>query len=125
MKTQEKGYDVNVATYLLVDAFWTNANTFVVIGHDSDLMEPLRIVQHDLGEWIRLGRPHTTPSRALAQCQPYSYSCSSWWVSRSCSSLWSRPPAARTRPRMAHSVSAGVAGSRSGRSPPLLVGVKA
>ena len=36
IKTEEKGSDVNLATYLLVDAFRRDAEAFVVISNDSD-----------------------------------------------------------------------------------------
>jgi len=71
IKTEEKESDVNLATYLLVDAFRNDTNTFVVVSNDSDLMEPLRIVRRDLGKLIGLVNLHTMPSRALAQCQPH------------------------------------------------------
>jgi NYN domain len=70
IKTEEKGSDVNLATYLLVDAFRNDANTFVVVSNDSDLTEPLRIVRHELGKRIGLLNPHPTPSLALQRCGP-------------------------------------------------------
>ena len=70
IKTEEKGSDVNLATYLLVDAFRGDADNFVVVSNDSDLTEPLRIVKHELGRRIGLLNPHPTPSRALARCGP-------------------------------------------------------
>ncbi len=39
IKTEEKGSDVNLATYLLVDAFRDDAEAFVVVSNDSDLTE--------------------------------------------------------------------------------------
>jgi len=36
IKTEEKGSDVNLATYLLVDAFRDDAEAFVVVSNDSD-----------------------------------------------------------------------------------------
>jgi hypothetical protein len=38
---EEKGSDVNSATYLLLDAF----DTAVVVSDDSDLLEPLTLVK--------------------------------------------------------------------------------
>lgn len=46
VKTEEKGSDVNLATYLLTDAFDHDFEAAVVISNDSDLAEPIRIVRH-------------------------------------------------------------------------------
>lgn len=43
--TQEKGSDVNIATYLLLDAIHKDCEMAIVISNDSDLREPIRIVQ--------------------------------------------------------------------------------
>ena len=43
MKSEEKGSDVNIATYLLVDAFDDEYETAVVVTNDSDLAEPIRL----------------------------------------------------------------------------------
>lgn len=45
MKSEEKGSDVNIATYLLVDAFDGDFDAAVVISNDSDLAEPIRLVR--------------------------------------------------------------------------------
>jgi len=45
MKSEEKGSDVNIATYLLVDAFEDDYEAAVVISNDSDLAEPIRLVR--------------------------------------------------------------------------------
>jgi len=45
MKSEEKGSDVNIATYLLVDAFDNDYDAAVVVSNDSDLAEPIRIVK--------------------------------------------------------------------------------
>lgn len=70
IKTEEKGSDVNLATYLLVDAFRSDADAFVVISNDSDLTEPIRIVHHELGHVVGILNPQRRPSRALLSCQP-------------------------------------------------------
>src|SRR6266540_5275919 len=41
IKTEEKGSDVNLATYLLLDAFRQDCQAAVVISNDSDLKEPI------------------------------------------------------------------------------------
>ena len=72
MKTEEKGSDVNLATYLVADAFRNDADCFVLISNDSDLREPLRIVRHELGKVVGLLNPHAPAKRshALMACKP-------------------------------------------------------
>lgn len=53
--TEEKGSDVNLATYLLRDAFKDEFDVAMVISRDTDLIEPLRIVTHELGKVVGLG----------------------------------------------------------------------
>ncbi|MFC6158278.1 NYN domain-containing protein [Kribbella sp. NPDC058693] len=70
IKTEEKGSDVNLATYLLVDAFRDDAEAFAVVSNDSDLTEPIRIVRHELGKVVGLLNPQKVPSQRLLTCQP-------------------------------------------------------
>lgn len=72
MKTEEKGSDVNLATYLLADAFRKDAEAFVIVSNDSDLTEPMRIVRHELGLVVGLLNPHPPHKRshALLSCKP-------------------------------------------------------
>jgi hypothetical protein len=42
-KTEEKGSDVNLATYLLLDGFDQLYDVAVVVSNDSDLVEPVRL----------------------------------------------------------------------------------
>lgn len=69
-KTEEKGSDVNLASHLLMDAFKDDAEKFVVLSNDSDLVEPLRMVKRELGKSIGLLNPHDRASRRLRQCRP-------------------------------------------------------
>jgi uncharacterized LabA/DUF88 family protein len=67
IKTEEKGSDVNLATYLLFDAFRKDCDTAVVISNDSDLKEPIELVQRELG--VRVGvvnSPSGTPESSFA-----------------------------------------------------------
>lgn len=48
-KTEEKGSDVNLACYLLLDAFDEDCEAAVIISNDSDLAEPIRIVRKRFG----------------------------------------------------------------------------
>ena len=45
LKSEEKGSDVNIATYLLVDAFDNDYEGAVIVSNDSDLAEPIRLVR--------------------------------------------------------------------------------
>ena len=67
IKTEEKGSDVNLATYLLADAFRQDCEAAVVITNDSDLAEPIRMVRRELRLPVGVvnpGDPHKR-SRAL------------------------------------------------------------
>ena len=59
LKTEEKGSDVNIATYMLVDAFRRDCDQLVVITNDSDLAEPVRIINKELGIPVGIFNPHT------------------------------------------------------------------
>ena len=64
LKTEEKGSDVNLATYLLLDAFRQNCDTAVVISNDSDLAEPVRIAQSEAGIKVGVINPHSAKYRS-------------------------------------------------------------
>lgn len=70
IKTEEKGSDVNLAAYLLADAFRSDAQAFVVVSNDSDLTEPMRMVRHELGKVVGLLNPQDRQSRALMKAAP-------------------------------------------------------
>jgi hypothetical protein len=58
VKTEEKGSDVNLASYLLWDAFAGRCSTQVVISNDSDFCETLRIAGKELSMAIGVINPH-------------------------------------------------------------------
>lgn len=62
---EEKGSDVNLASYLLLDAFDRRYEMGVVISNDSDLVEPIRLVRQEFKVPVGVFHPHTTPSSAL------------------------------------------------------------
>jgi NYN domain len=64
IKTEEKGSDVNLASYLMLDACRADCDVAVVITNDSDLREPVRIVQEDLGMPIGVVNPHPAHRRS-------------------------------------------------------------
>ena len=65
-KTEEKGSDVNIATYMLVDAFRDNCDQLVVITNDSDLAEPIRIINTQLKRRVLVLNPHSEDTAARA-----------------------------------------------------------
>ena len=69
MKTEEKGSDVNLATFLLLDAFKSDCQVAVVISNDSDLKLPIEVAQHELGLRVGVVNPHP-PERRSRALQP-------------------------------------------------------
>ena len=66
LDSEEKGSDVNLATYLLFDAFNQEYDAAVVISDDSDLAEPIRIVRQHFKKHVRVLSPRGK-SRVLSQ----------------------------------------------------------
>lgn len=81
--TEEKGSDVNLASYLLHDGFRDRYDAALVVSQDTDLCEPMRLARDDLGKtvglvWLDGKQPgkrlksvssfvrHATPSRLSA-----------------------------------------------------------
>lgn len=69
VKTEEKGSDVNLATYLLLDAFQRDCDVAVVISNDSDLKLPIEVAQRVLGIRVGVVNPHP-PQRRSRALQP-------------------------------------------------------
>lgn len=66
-KTEEKGSDVNLAAYLLLDGFRNEYDVAAVVTNDSDLVEPVRIVRDELKKTIIILGPNPDPKRASSQ----------------------------------------------------------
>lgn len=64
-KTEEKGSDVNLATYLRLDAFEDRMELAAIVSNDSDLVTPLKAPRHRFQVAIGLLNPHRDPSRTL------------------------------------------------------------
>jgi hypothetical protein len=64
-RTDEKGSDVNLATYLLLDTFRKDCQAALVISNYSDLAEPIRIARKQFGLRIVLAVPPQKPSVTL------------------------------------------------------------
>jgi hypothetical protein len=71
IKMEEKGSDVNLATWLLVDAYEQRCQTAVLVTNDSDLALPMSIVSQRLGLTVGLINPHPrAASTALMRTRP-------------------------------------------------------
>jgi hypothetical protein len=64
-KTEEKGSDVNLASYLLLDAFQADCDAAIVFSNDADLKEPIAIAENELGIKVGVVNPHRPPKRSL------------------------------------------------------------
>jgi len=65
IKTEEKGSDVNLASYILTDAYDNLYDVAVIISNDSDLEYPISYVKSRLGKIVGLLNPHPHPSVVL------------------------------------------------------------
>lgn len=66
VKTGEKGSDVNLASYLLLDAFREDCEVAVVISNDSDLRTPILMAEKDLGITVGIINPQPARNRSRA-----------------------------------------------------------
>ena len=57
LDTEEKGSDVNLASYLLLDSFDDEYDMAVVVSNDSDLELPVRMVHTNLGKQVGVFDP--------------------------------------------------------------------
>jgi hypothetical protein len=72
IKTEEKRTDVNIATYLLSDAFDRDCEAAVMITNDSDLAEPVHLLRQKFKMPIGILNPYQRApcSRDLASARP-------------------------------------------------------
>lgn len=63
-KTEEKGSDVNLASYLLMDAFRGDCEVAIVFSNDADLKTPIEIAKNDLNIAVGVVNPHPPPKRS-------------------------------------------------------------
>jgi len=61
-KSEEKGSDVNLASFLLLDAFKTEYDVAAVVSNDTDLITPIEMVKHEFGRRIFVFNPHDRAS---------------------------------------------------------------
>lgn len=69
-KIEEKGSDVGLASYMLLDAFRRESDLYVLISNDSDFAEPLKLVKKELRCDIGIFTPTESLSQSLDACKP-------------------------------------------------------
>lgn len=57
IRTEEKGTDVNIASYILWDAFQDRYDIAAIVSNDSDLEEPIRIVTEKMKKCVGIINP--------------------------------------------------------------------
>lgn len=67
---EEKGSDVNLAAHLVLDGAHRRYDQALVITNDSDLAEPIRLVQHELNKDIIIAHPSKSIAGALRNVHP-------------------------------------------------------
>lgn len=65
IKTEEKGSDVSLASYLLMDGFNDDFDVAAVVSNDSDLITPIKMVVDEMHREVILLNPHPQPARDL------------------------------------------------------------
>lgn len=75
LKTEEKGSDVNLATWLVLDAVDDDFDTALVISNDTDLIEPIQEVRRrfpvTVGVAAPVARPGRHPNRDLVNASDF------------------------------------------------------
>ena len=70
-KFEEKGSDVNLASYMLLDCFLGHCDVPVLISNDLDFLTPLKIIKEVLKKPIGLITPDTKKKAALIDLKKY------------------------------------------------------
>lgn len=66
VRTEEKGSDVNLASWLLMDAFHRECELALVVSNDSDLLQPIRLVRKEFRIPVGVVNPHPPGKRSRA-----------------------------------------------------------
>jgi len=69
-KTEEKGSDVNLASYMIFDACRDDADLFVLVSNDSDFAAMLTLLSEELGKRWALLSPVERPNQRLRDLNP-------------------------------------------------------
>lgn len=67
LRVEEKGSDVNLASWLVRDGFQDEYDVAVVVSNDTDLVEPIRMVVEEIGKPVGLICPAKRPATSLAR----------------------------------------------------------
>ena len=70
---EEKGSDVNLATYLMFDALTDKIDLGIVVTGDSDLAEPIRLCNSKSGKRVDVVNPHAKHHAYLLRDVAHSY----------------------------------------------------
>lgn len=65
IEREEKGSDVNLASYLLLDAFKSEYDLAIVVSNDFDLAEPIRLVRREFGVKVCIVNPRKRLAHGL------------------------------------------------------------
>lgn len=65
LKTEEKGSDVNLASYLLLDAFRKDCEVAIIVSNDADLKTPIELAIRELDIRVGVLNPHPAEKRSL------------------------------------------------------------
>lgn len=72
LDAEEKGSDVNLATFLLMDGWRDRYDAALVMSQDTDLCEPLRAVKQDLGKPVGIvWLDGKEPGRRFVSCSSF------------------------------------------------------
>lgn len=72
MDSEEKGSDVNLATFLLMDGWRDKYDAAVILSQDTDLCEPLRAVRNDLQKQVGIiWLDGKEPGRRFVSCSSF------------------------------------------------------
>lgn len=82
-KSEEKGSDVNLAAYLLRDAYRGACNCAVIMSNDSDLLTPIRMAKTDCGLTIGLIPPRLKGSIELKRLADFKVDPRPHWLASS------------------------------------------
>ena len=69
-KTEEKGSDVNLASYMVFDASRDEADVYVLVSNDSDFADMLGLITEEMGKRFGLFAPVDSPSGKLLAQNP-------------------------------------------------------
>lgn len=67
IRTEEKGSDVNIAAFMLMDGVEGLYEQVALVSNDSDLKVPVEMVRRKLGKTVALLAPISNPGRRLSQ----------------------------------------------------------